>query len=501
MGIVESAGPGARQDGAIARNALSLAAGQAISTVLAVVASSLLGRGLGAAEFGLFFVVSSMAAFAYVVVEWGQSASVVRELAGRPERAPALLGAAAASRVALSVAMCLVTAAAAALLGYDARTRGLAVLAVALALPLSLAQAWGLAFRGRERMDYEATVTVAAKGLSVALIGLALAVGGGLVDVLLAQGLAGVGAFAVALWLGRRLGLARPSVDRGTLRELATEGAPVLTMAVLVAAQPYLDAVVLSKLVSPVSMGRYAAARNFMGALLTPAAILGAASYPALSRAIDDPARLTQVLRRVLRPLVAIGAFGALGTFLFAGLAVRVVFGPAYAPSADILRAFAPVLLLFFVDMLLATVIMAARRSRRLALAKLLNVALSTALCWLLVPVCEARWGNGGLGVVIAFGASEGVMLAAALLIVPAGTRGAGLLGELGRAVAAGAGALAAGWLPLRAHPAFQIPATLVAFAALSALLGLVRREDVEVLRASLRRRGPENSMNEASLG
>src|SRR6266540_2187429 len=100
------AGAGAAEPGrgAVARNVAHLVLGQAGTTVLAVVLSAALGRSLGAAEFGLYFVFTSMTAFAFVVVEWGQGQYLVREVARRPESAGALLGSALAIRLGGSLA-------------------------------------------------------------------------------------------------------------------------------------------------------------------------------------------------------------------------------------------------------------------------------------------------------------------------------------------------------------------------------------------------------------
>jgi O-antigen/teichoic acid export membrane protein len=66
------------QDGApgshhatIARNAFHLVLGQVATTALAIVFSAVLGRSLGARDFGLYFLISSFSAFGYVLVDWG----------------------------------------------------------------------------------------------------------------------------------------------------------------------------------------------------------------------------------------------------------------------------------------------------------------------------------------------------------------------------------------------------------------------------------------------
>ena len=163
----------------VARNAFHLFLGQAATTALSILLNAVLARALGAADFGLLYLVTSMANFAHTVVDWGQASYLVREVARRPERAGDLLGTSLALRVVGAVLVCVPTLLVAWVLGYDARTRWLALVMLAATLPLVLVQRYTVVFRGRERMDYEAVVTVLAKALTLALTVAALAVGGG----------------------------------------------------------------------------------------------------------------------------------------------------------------------------------------------------------------------------------------------------------------------------------------------------------------------------------
>ena len=70
----------------IARNAMHLVAGQAATMVLGILFSAMLGRRLGAGDFGLYFLISSFSTFALVLVDWGQQYFGIREVAREPER-------------------------------------------------------------------------------------------------------------------------------------------------------------------------------------------------------------------------------------------------------------------------------------------------------------------------------------------------------------------------------------------------------------------------------
>jgi O-antigen/teichoic acid export membrane protein len=478
----------ARPGGALARNAFFLLLGQIASTALSIAFSAALGRNLGAADFGVYFILVSMSTFAYVVVDWGQSAYLIREAARRPEAEDTLLGSALVFRSVGAAGVAVLTLLTASLLGYDARTQGLAGLTVVCALPLALSQPYGFLFRGRDRMDLDAIVTVSAKAITVGLAVPALILGGQLLSVVVVQGLGGAGALLVAILLARRIGLPSPRPSRATIRELLAGGAPIAMFFVAISVQPYIDAIVLSKLTPPPVVGWYGAARNIMGVLFAPASILATAAFPELSRAAADIPTLRRAIRRSLRPLLGLGALGAVGTYLFAGFAVTLIYGRGrFDPAIQVLQLFAPALLLFFIDILLGTVITAVGRTRELAAVKILSVAVSTGLALVMVPFFQTRFGNGGMGLVLAFGSTEVMMLAAYVWLAPPGAFEAAALLDLGRAVASGAATLALfSWLPPMA-PWFALPASVVVFAGLALATGLVRWSEISSRLASLR--------------
>src|SRR5579863_6816121 len=78
--------------GTMVRNALHLGLGQVATTVLTVALSAAIARTLGAADFGLLYVLTSIATFAYVFVDWGHGPYVTRETARHPNRSGELMG-------------------------------------------------------------------------------------------------------------------------------------------------------------------------------------------------------------------------------------------------------------------------------------------------------------------------------------------------------------------------------------------------------------------------
>jgi O-antigen/teichoic acid export membrane protein len=482
-----------RPRGGMARNAFHLLLGQIATTALSILLSAAIARSLGASDFGLWYLVNSVVAFAYVFVDWGHGAYVIREVARHPNRTGELMGTVMAIRVATATALCGPAVMMGWVLGYDGRTLVFIIAMMAATLPMYLGLSYGWAFRGIERMELDALIGVVLKSLTLVLAATLLALGGRVLSLIFAMGVAGSITFGVATVIYGRLRLAKLRVTRDIVRELIVGGAPMVTMTVAVAIQPYIDANMLSRLSPRAVLGWYGAATTFSGSLIAPAFILASAAYPRLSVASSHAGEFRRILHDALRPLLFVAVLGAVGTYLFADVAVNIVYSAQkFGPSAAILRAFAPAMVLVFVDMLFSTAILAAGRVVHLAVAKIVSVIVMTMLEVFLIPLCQFRFHNGGIGVMWSFAGGELVMIVAGIYLMPRGTLNWSIALDLTRALIAGAGTLLILQALARVTPLIGIPACILVFGLLSVVLGLVNRADLQLV-ATLFRRGRDS--------
>jgi len=273
-----------------------------------------------------------------------------------------------------------------------------------------------------------------------------------------------------------------------TVVELLRGGTTLALLNTEASAQAYVDPVVLSRLAPAPELGWFGAARGITGTLIAPAIVLEVASYPRLSRTASDPARFRAELRAVLRGCLALAALALVGTWLFAGPVVTLVYGEeGFAEAGRLLAWSAPVLFLFYVDNVLASAAIAARRSVPILIAKLVNLLAGAGLAFVLVPRFEAGMGNGALGMVVSAGLAELVMMGTALRVLPRGALDPRLLGDLAKALLAAGGTL----LLVRALPHLSLAPGLVAcVAAYGALALFVRMVTIADLRALALRGG-----------
>ena len=194
-------------------------------------------------------------------------------------------------------------------------------------------------------------------------------------------------------------------------------------------------------------------------------------------------------MQTALRPLLWLGALGAVGTFLFADMAVGLIYGPGFAPAATILQVYGAALFLLFIDILLGNVLYAAGAAVGFAVVLVIKVLVSAGLSFLLVPILQARTGNGGLGIVLVLPPERAVVISGALMLLPRGTLTTAAAIDTVRALA-GAGGLTAllFWALPSLNPWLGIPLCVAVFSGASWLVGLMRRHDIETVLSLIRK-------------
>jgi len=476
-------------------NVLHLGVGQIITTVLTICFSATVARALGASDFGLLYLITSITTFTFVIVDWGHGPYITREVARRPERAGELIGSATVVRAIMTVLAGVPAIALTWLLGYDSSTRTLAALMLVAWLPTTVGLSYSWVFRARDRMDYDASLSVILKSLNLVLALAFLAIGGRLMSLVVAFGIAGTATLGVALLLYRRMGMPRLRATRAIARELLFDGAPMLAINLAVAVQPYIDANLLFRMTSSSAAGWYGAAWTIAGTLIAPATILGAAMYPRLSRVAGDAPQFRATLRAAFRPLLLLAVLGAVGAYLFADFVVGLIYSERkYGPAADILQAFSPALMLIYIDMLFGYALLALGKAAQLAKAKVLAVVVTTAVELLLIPLFQAWFSNGAVGIVIAMACGELVMVTQAVLLIRETIQG-GIVVDFLRGLAAGAATLLMMSSLDALRPVLAIPVCILTFLMMSGVVGLVKPSDVQLLSSMFRRTQPQRSV------
>jgi len=479
-----------RASAVVARNMLALVFSQFITTPVSMVVNAVLARSLGAADFGIIYFANTTLLVAFLFVEWG-SQFLAGEVARHRDRAGELFGAAALQRLAFAAVVLLAIPRASSLLGYDERIRTVLLLCGARMAVGSIGTLCSAIFRGFEKLGWHARTAVFGNVLEAAVLVPTLLLGGRLRAALIAQLVAACVTTLVQIALLLQLGMGRPQWKPRMIPALLQGGLGFLLLDLVVRLQPYVDATFLSKLARPEALGWYSAASRIVGVLLFPVTTLSFAIYPTISRLwAEDRASYAALLRLALRAVAVIGVFAATGTALFADIPVNLIYGAErFGPAAAILRVLAIYVVLVYASILLGIAIAAAKRQLRYAVAQSLCVVVSVILDPILIPRFERLAGNGGLGVSASVVAAEVAMVAAGLILLPAGVVDRTLGTTLVRSLAAALGMGAVG-LALRPFPLAALPLSIAAYACILRALGGLDAQTVDLLRDVFRRKG-----------
>lgn len=418
-----------------ARNVGVMAVAQILSKGVLFIWQLILIPLLGPVEYGVYGTVGAMLLIGVAITGFGMGVIVIREVARQRERAGRYLSAALFMQTLLGLLAYVGLQAAALLLNYPSEIRGFLAIA---SLSLFVDMFGNLPYEqllAQERMTTTAAVEVGHIVVRIALAGVALALGYGLLGVYVITLASGVGRAGVLWWVVLRGGV-RPRfpIDRTLARGLVRDGAPGAAQALVNTGYQNVDRLVTASLVGSQGVGFLSAAfvviTGMIEVLSTTVLI---AVYPLMSRmsgAGSDPVRFRRVVDTLAHFTLVVTLPIVLAVSIFSDALVSVL-GARYAPTADILRIMIWYSLVAMITNVYANALLAQNRQRITLFVRTLGLALNLAALLLLLPRL------GLIGAPIALVVGESVVLA---LLVPRFRQGAALVahpGKLARVIVA----------------------------------------------------------------
>jgi len=331
--------PGVRK---VAHSAFWLFVDRVIRLGIGLLVGVAVARYLGPDRFGQFNYVIAFVTLFGTAVAAGTDTVAIRVLAREPDRAGAILGAAAVIRlVGIPVVLAALAATAFAMHAGDTATLQLIAVYAATLLfrPADVVDLWFQA-------ETNARPTVWARNIAFFLtsavkVGLLLK-GASLIAFVAVEPLgAALGAaflLAAYRFAGRRLTVA--GATRGDVRMLLAAGAPLLLSGLAIVIYTRIDQVMLEHLPGGGArqLGLYSAALRLSEVWYFLPVALTSSVFPALVRSKEaDESRYLDRLRRLFSLMAVIALTVAISTSLFASQLIQLVFGDRYAGAGTVL--------------------------------------------------------------------------------------------------------------------------------------------------------------------
>ena len=469
----------------LARNISVVAVAQAITWTATFFFTLAQARYLGPVLFGELSVAISWSILLSVVIDFGLSTKLTRDVAQQPAVAGRALGATLVVRSGLWCLVMPIMWIATVLLDYSSELQ-LTILIIAASLLFGgFAASLASYFAGHEEFLFPSLGTIALRG-SAAVIGIAaLALGQGLITIAIVYVIASV-LQVIAMLPGLRRHPVSPVPMAGVAVVGMLKGTATLGFFWILGSIYYnVDIVILQRLAPPENVAWYAAAYRLFNAALQ---VVGFASntvlYPVMSRlSVGSREDLRRAMSRAFTLLLGSGVFIALTTVIAADQIVALLY-PAreYGPAANALRLLAPAIVTMYANAVFFLALLGMGYERRLLVMAAVLAVLNPIANVLLIPVFQQN------AAALLTSATEVVVLAWALAVTPRDLRSAVEPKTVAKIALAAAPAAVCLWV-LQGQSLFVgVPLAAVAYAAAVLALGVLPANDLTALRGLLTR-------------
>ena len=448
---------------------------EAIVRGLKLAVLPLVARIFGPAEFGKFAFAYSFASVFNIVFDAGLATTTTRELAAA-KRNEALLPDILLMKLGLGLLGMIAIVLGTLLITHDPTIRAMIVVLGAAFFVLELVNLSFAIFRAQQRMEYEFLVRVAQAVFLVAAVAAAAWKAPSVLNVSYAYLASGTLTLALVAVVTRgRMVRVRAWVQATAWRRILAIAVPLALASGATTAYMNLDSILLGYLGRITDTGWYNLATRIVGILLVPTGLLSLVIFPAFaSTAAEVDATFRKRWDRWSIGMIALGAYLACVVFTAADPLVRLLFGPAFAPTSAALRILLIAVVMIFVYTPSFQAMIVFDRQRTLFWALLVGAAINVLLNVALIP----RYGLYGAAwaTVVTHGVLLCELLALAHWCTPVRPVSGAVVGGLASAAVAGTLAYAA-MSVTRTNIWLAVPLGSAVFAA--SLLGLDRSRAV----------------------
>jgi O-antigen/teichoic acid export membrane protein len=400
--------PSASDAASAVRNAFTLGLSLVATWSVALLVRLFLPRHLGPELFGTYTFADSFAATFIVAVDLGLDMYIRKEIPVRPEHASDFFGSLVAVRMALTAVLLAGMAVFLELTGRQGHVQLLVLLFGVAQLVSAMSGSLAALLQAAGTVKGLAAMNVTAKLLWGAGVVLVLAARLELPALaaafLVAEAVRGV----VLLVLARRHLHLRLTWNGAAAKAVVLASLPFYLNNVAYTAFGRLDVSMLSMITSDVEAGWYGAASNFSALAMLISPLIGWVLLPLFARAAArSTEELFSLVRRSLYGTLMLATPISLFLSVGADVWIGVMFGEAFAPAALILRVHAPMFVLTYLAMILATCLIRLERAWTVTAISSASLVALPVLNWLLIPRARLWLGPGGAGV----GAAVALML------------------------------------------------------------------------------------------
>ena len=378
------------QKGTVVKNFLWLGTSQVGGRVVRSAITIYAARALGTSDYGVFSYAMGLTGFFLFFKNIGVDGIMTREVARRPEERNQLF----ATSFWLEVGLLIITAAlllfVAPLFNHIPEALLLIPALTVMLVADDMKDLFVAYFRGIEKMEWEAVVTLAS---NIALV--AFGFGALMISrspLYLAWAYAAASLFGVLLAGGivfiRHVQGFFNSFDRTMVVPILRSAWPIAVGGGVGLLLSNVDIIMLGFWKTTGDVGIYAAVQKIAGILGVVAALAGTSIFPIFSRFAHsrDSVRMRQAIESVLRVLFLFAVPLVLGGIALGAPLLKFIFGSAYGPGANAFAILLPTILATFPMVIFTNCILAYDQQRKTVAFTVVTSLVSIGLNFILIP-------------------------------------------------------------------------------------------------------------------
>jgi len=471
----------------IAKNATVLMGSQGIMWLLTLALTIVLPRYLGAVGVGKLHFASSVWLMIGVITAFGTDILLTKEIARQPDKTPALFGSAMVVQFGLFIGGYILTILALWFFDYPIDTIYVVALVGVASLVRQFIAVSQAVLQGLERMKIFSLGEIIGNALYTALGIILLLSGWDIYAIAILMIVSAVINLAIQLSFLGRLYKLQLNFARSSAYRLLQSGWPYLLSSFFLVAYMQIDIIIISVLVDERAIGWYGAADRLFGTLLFIPSVYITAAFPALSRMfVNDKSALQRLISKSFDILFLLSVPIGLGLTIIANPLVVLIYGQEFVNSGPILAVFGIVLVLTYQNILIGRFLISMDRQNPWTVVMAIATVATILLDIVLIPWCQARFGNGAMGGALAFVITELGMMIAGLMLLPRGSLTRTNLWVAARVILAGLVMMAAAWQFEHLFIGIPILVGAVTYIGCVLLLRIVPKADFELLQSLL---------------
>ncbi len=469
----------------IAKNATVLFGSQGIMWLLTLALTIVLPRYLGAVGVGKLHFASSIWLMIGVITAFGTDILLTKEIARQPDKTPALFGSAMVAQFSLFIMGYALTILALWLFDYPTDTIYVVALVGLASLIRQFIGVTQAVLQGLEKMEFFSLGEIISNALYTALGIILLFSGWDIYAIAILMIACAVVNLLIQLFFLGRLYKLRLNFAWGSAYRLLQSGWPYLLSSFFLVAYMQIDIIVISALVDERAIGWYGAADRLFSTLMFIPSIYITAAFPTLSRMfVNDKSGLQRLISKSFDMLFLVSVPIGFGLTIIANPLVVLIFGEEFVNSGPILAVFGIVIVLTYQNILIGRFLISMDRQNLWTMVMAVATVVTIGLDFVLIPWCQAMFGNGAIGGALSFVITELGMMIAGFILLPRGSLTRTNLWLAMRVLLAGLIMMAVTWQFQHFFIAIPILVGAVTYISCVLLLRIVPKTDFELLQS-----------------